>query len=346
MTGAPITLAANNAEIGGGEVMLLHLARALRELGIEARVVGPDARDGVLDSAEQAGFTVTRLASGRRDYARELRAWDISSRHGVLWCNGLVPAMATAGRRGRVVHLHQQPAATHRPLARAATRGSLATIVPSRTTQLQVPGSTVLWNWTEDLVTRLPSRGSWPETMTIGFLGRPGPAKGVDVLAGALALLDAATPGRFRLLLAGAAHFVGSRERRQLEQALAPVAHLVDRRGWMDRVTWSESIDIAAFPSRAPESFGLVVAESLGMRTPFVVSDAGALTEVAGPEHPWVARAGDAADLARVLEAATATAEGELAAYLDRGRARWDQHFSPEAGRDRVGRLLTQLGLQ
>lgn len=345
MTGVPITLAANNAEIGGGEVMLLHLARALRELGIEPRVIGPHSRNGVLDSAEEAGFAVTRLASARRDYVRELRAWDISSRHGVLWCNGLVPAMATAGRRGRVVHLHQQPAATHRLIARAATRGSLATIVPSRTTQRQVSGSTVLWNWTEDLAPHQPRRGPG-ETVIIGFIGRPGPAKGVDVLGEALALLDAGTPGRFRLLLAGEAHFVGSRERDQLERALSPVAHLVDRRGWMDRVTWAESIDVAAFPSRAPESFGLVAAESLGMRTPFVISDAGALTEVAGPEHPWVTRAGDAADLARVLATATATAEGELAAYLERGRARWEQHFSPGAGRDRLGRLLTQLGLQ
>lgn len=365
VTATSITLAANNAEIGGGEVMLLHLAASLRELGLEPQVVGPrmaeGASGGVLDAAEQAGYAVTRLASARRDYVRDLREWDRTRRRGVLWCNGLLPAVATTGRRGRVVHLHQQPAAAHGALRRAASAGALATLVPSRHLARQVKGSTVLWNWTGDLTPRLRSVASPGATatggaggtggtggtgaLTIGFLGRPGPAKGVDVLGKALGLLEARSPGRFRLLLAGEAHFVGTREEQQLDRALTPVAHLVDRRGWMDRAEWAESIDIAAFPSRAPESFGLVAAEALGLRTPFVISDAGALTEVAGPEHPFVARTGDAHDLARVLEEAAATAAGEHAAYLDRGRTRWEQHFSPGAGRDRVRRLLVQLAL-
>lgn len=344
MSATSITLAANNGEIGGGEVMLLHLAKALDELGTPVDVVGPDADGGVLDAAEEAGYAVTRLASSRRRFLRELREWDSASRRGVLWCNGLVPAVATAGRRGRIVHLHQVPAGAHRPLARGAAVRSVATLVPSRMMQREVPRSTVLWNWTGDL----PSRPDGArqrlddDVLTIGFLGRPGPAKGVDVLGEALALLDASAPGRFRLLLAGEARFVGASERAKVERALAPLGHLIDRVGWIERSTFFQSVDIAAFPSVWSEPFGLVTAEAMASRTPFVISDAGALPEVAGPEHPWVARAGDAADLARVLAQASVTPPGELAAYLDRGRARWEQHFSPDAGRDRLARLLSQ----
>ena len=78
---------------------------------------------------------------------------------------------------------------------------------------------------------------------------------------------------------------------------------------------------------------------------PFVISDAGALPEVAGPGHPWIARAGDAADLGRVVaEALAATAE-ELGDVTARARRRWEQEYSPAAGRERVRRLLDDLGL-
>ena len=41
------TLAANNGEIGGGEVMLLRTAKVLRQLGHEVTVVAPALADGV-----------------------------------------------------------------------------------------------------------------------------------------------------------------------------------------------------------------------------------------------------------------------------------------------------------
>ena len=56
------------------------------------------------------------------------------------------------------------------------------------------------------------------------------------------------------------------------------------------------------FPSQWAEPFGLVVAEAMSSRTPFVISDAGALAEVAGPGYPWVSRKGDAVALAHAVE--------------------------------------------
>ena len=95
-----------------------------------------------------------------------------------------------------------------------------------------------------------------------------------------------------------------------------------------------------SFPAAVPESFGLVVAEAMAAGVPFIVSDAGALPEVAGPDHPWVARRGDVADLARMIERAL-TADPDGAAIRDRrGPCSLGDEYSPAAGRDRVQRLL------
>ncbi len=78
---------------------------------------------------------------------------------------------------------------------------------------------------------------------------------------------------------------------------------------------------------------------------PFVISDAGALPEVAGPDHPWIARAGDAADLARVIADALAASPDQVAVVTERARRRWEEEYSPEAGRRRVAQLLDRLGV-
>ncbi len=76
-----------------------------------------------------------------------------------------------------------------------------------------------------------------------------------------------------------------------------------------------------------------------------MISDAGALPEVAGPDHPWVARRGDAEDLARVIERALAATPDEVRSVTDRARLRWEDEYSPRAGRLRVQRLLEDLGV-
>ena len=150
-----VVLAANNGEIGGGEVMLLSLAEALRTLGHDVQVVAPrGGRDGVAEAARAAGFPATDLSSGRRQYIGELRAWRATNAAGILWCNGLVPAFATAGLGHRIVHLHQEPVGVNAIAARVARRGALVTLVPSESMAAAVPGSRVLWNWVEPVATR------------------------------------------------------------------------------------------------------------------------------------------------------------------------------------------------
>ncbi len=335
-----ITLAANNGPIGGGEVMLLALAEVLRELGREITVVGPSSPDGVLAAAAARGFGVVELPAARADYVRALRRWDRGQRRGVLWCNGLVPAVATMGRARRVIHLHSGIAPAHRALARAARVGALATLVPSQDLARSVPGAIPLPNWTADLGhVRPPSPGVPP---VVGFLGRPSVLKGTVVLAEACARL-AATGHAVRLLIAGESRFIEPAEQVHVQQSLSAVGDLVSQVGWVDPREFFTAIDVAVFPSIVAESFGLVAAEAMSARTPVIVSDAGALPEVVGPEHPWIARSSDPVHLAEVIRTTLGAPALERAAVVDAARMRWEQHYSPAAGRRRVAKIIDAL---
>lgn len=336
-----IHLASNNGEIGGGEVMLLQLAEAMRALGHEVHILGPAAEGGVLAAAAERGFDTTEMPAGRRDYMRALASWD-RQRDGVLWCNGLVPALATAGGPRRIVHLHQAPSWKHVLAGRMAGLGALAVLVPSAWMAARFPGSQILPNWVDRVEASPHVRGDG-EPVTLGFLGRPSLDKGVGTLLGALARLDALQPGRYRLLLAGEPRFVDEADQQRLEELLTPVAHLVERPGWMDRAEFFSRVDLAVFPSRAPESFGLIVAEAQSARLPYVISNAGALPEVAGPNYPWVFPAGQVAALTRRIEQAEASSSHARTELLSRQTARWEQNYSPEAGLARMRHLLTDV---
>jgi glycosyltransferase involved in cell wall biosynthesis len=341
MTPRRITFAANQGDVGGGEIMLLHLATAARELGISVEVVAPRA-SGVQDLLDRAGFPVHGLGSSRRDYLLALPGWATRTR-GILWCNGLGPALATAGRRGRVVHLHQTPRGAHAVATRVARAGARAVVVPSHSSADQVPGAAVLENWTSEVVVQPRDRDI--DGPVIGFLGRPSVDKGVVVLAEAVALLAHSSGTAPRLVLAGESRFVTSEERTAVDAALGRIDGLVDRQGWTTAARFFGQVDVAVFPSVAPESFGLVAAEAMSARVPFVVSDAGALPEVAGPAHPWVTPRGDAAALADAIEAVLATPSEEIEGVVASARQRWESHFSPDAGRARLAALLRDIEL-
>ena len=322
--------------------MALLIAQALRDLGHKVRFVGPEAPGGVVEQAQDLGLPVTALPGERRAYMRALASWD-RERAGVLWCNGLVPALATAGRRMRITHLHQAPSVPHVVAGRIATAGSLATLVPSRSMARHFPTAQVLPNWVPAVTTTpRPNRGT-DRPVVIGFLGRLSTDKGVDVLARSMRLLDCAHPGRYRLLLAGEPRFVDEQDRLRIDRALEPIRHLTERAGWMEREAFFSAVDLAVFPSVVAESFGLIVAEAMSARVPFVVSDAGALTEVAGPDYPWVASHGSAGSLARAILRALATPAEHRETLSGQQYARWDRLYSPQAGRERLRHLLTDV---
>ncbi|WP_235997282.1 glycosyltransferase family 4 protein [Aestuariimicrobium ganziense] len=335
--GQPITFASNQPTMGGGEVMLFALAEAARELGHDVTVVAPEYPSDVVDESRRRGFNTVGI-HGRTtvDYLRGLRAWDGSHRQGLLWCNGLRPALATAGHRHRIVELHQHPSGAQKLMARVARQGVLQTVVPSHDMAAAIPGTSVLWNWVDDVPQAARPR---QQPIRVGMLGRLSIDKGVLVACEAIRELERRTPGRYRLVVAGESRFVDPVEAERIDQALHDLGDLCDRRGWIDRDEFFADVDVAVFPSVWREPFGLVVAEAMAAKVPFVVSDAGALGEVAGPGYPLVVPAGDPVALASAVQQATEPDEG----LLDAMRDRWSEHFSPRAGRRRLADLLDSL---
>lgn len=332
-----VVLAANNGEIGGGEVMLLETARLLTDLDVDVEVVGPDVPDGILDLAAAAGYPVHRLAADRRRYLHELRAWH-GERRDVLWCHGLVPALATAGRPRRVVHLHKLPSRTQHAGYLAARSRSSLTLVPSRWMAARVPGARVLPNWTPDLgyTERSPDR-----PRRLGYLGRHSLDKGLAVLAQALAGRDGAAG--VHLVLAGEPRFVDDAGARTVAECVERLGGIVERVGWVSPADLLRDVDGLVVPSVAPESFGLSAAEAMAAGVPCIVSDAGALPEVVGPDHPWVVPSGDAAALAVAVDAWAEASPDTLAALSRAQRARWQAEFAPDVARERLRAVLASL---
>lgn len=329
--------------------MLLEMARLARDAGIDARVIAPLTPSGIADSARREGFAVDQFAGTTRlEQARSLRALLRGNTEDVLWCNGLAPALATVGWTRRIAHIHQLPTWKHIATARVAGLRARQTVVPSQAMADLLPGSRVLLNWTSPLTMEHAARPAG-SPFVLGYLGRVTCAKGVDVLLRAVRILDDEQPGRFRLQIAGDDRFAPAADADLIADALRPVEHLVDRLGWVDRAHFLASIDLAVFPSTVREPFGLVAAEAMSARVPFVISDSGALPEVAGPGHPFVATAGDAISLAQQIRAAVRTRNehpAQFQAILDSAAERWEREFSQAAGRSRFLRVLSELGLQ
>lgn len=336
-----IWLATNRGDIGGGEVMLLHVADGLRALGHEVTVVAPTGPRDLTLAAEERGHPVVALDSeDRRSYALALRRWD-RTREGLLWCNGLLPAAATAGRPDRVVHLHQVPTGRlQRAAAALARRRARAVVVPSLFMAGQLgPSVEVLPNWTEDVVVRRRPRAD--DGLRVGFMGRVGLDKGVDILGRACAELDDDLRRRITLVIAGDPRFVPASDQAVVDAALERSGVLIERPGWISREALLDQVDVLVVPSVFDEPFGLVAAEAMAARVPVVVSDAGALPEVVGPTHPWVARRGDPASLAAVL--ANALRALPASDIVVNERNRWETHYSPAAGHHHLEALMRRL---
>ncbi|MEO8851878.1 MAG: glycosyltransferase family 4 protein, partial [Allobranchiibius sp.] len=148
------------------------------------------------------------------------------------------------------------------------------------------------------------------------------------------------------LRIAGDDRFAAVGEAELIAEAQRPVEHLVDLLGWVEPSEFLARVDLAVFPSIARESFGLVVAEAMSARMPFVISNSGALPEVAGPDHPFVAVAGNPEALASSIRAAVSMREDQpdhFETLLDNAQARWEQEFSPAAGRVRFLQVLREF---
>ena len=121
-----------------------------------------------------------------------------------------------------------------------------------------------------------PRRGD--ELLHIFHHGHRAPVKGTLDLVQAMALAAAETGVPMALTLAGAELIPG------FDDELRAAAGAVDLRfpgtfAGPELPSLAKGAHLAAYPSRAPESYGLVVDEALAMGLPTLVSDGGALPE-------------------------------------------------------------------
>ncbi|GGH62991.1 glycosyltransferase family 4 protein [Rothia aerolata] len=343
-----IAIAANNGEMGGGEVMLLNIARAVRSLGHRVTIVGPEAPSEVVEAAQDEGFdTVTLPATNRKAYMAQLRVWDKSRRRGILWCNGLIPSLATAGHKNRIVHLHQIPEGAQKLAATLARRGALKTLVPSDFMADQMSDAEVFNNWVPEY-SNLKGRGSTgSDTFVVGFLGRISEIKGTDLLAEAIFQLNQTQSNlRFKLMVGGEARFVSGDIQSRVNAALNLLGDSLEVLGWVDPQEFFNRVDCVVMPSQWDEPFGLVAVEAMSARKPLVVTRSGALPSIVGDSYPWIAEKGNAESIAQVLLALaqeTKKTGNDLDEVLSRNYWRWYENFSPEAGKARLRELLEEI---
>ena len=337
-------LATNNGDIGGGEVMLLNIARAARGLGYQVVIIGPANPPDLIEAAADEGFTrIVLPAKTRMQYMVQLRLWHRAHRDTLLWCNGLVPAAATGGRAGRIVHLHQLPTGTNAKLVPFARKKALQTLVPSEYVAASVPGATVFPNWVQEVPLSL-AKSTVPGVVRIGYLGRLTPSKGIGVLCQAIEFLNSTvTLPEYRLVVAGAPVFASSEEEHEVSRALENIERYTDRLGWSTPQKLFDTVDMLVVPSQAPESFGLVAAEAMSARVPVIVSDAGALPEVVGEDYPYIYPAQDPSALVekiRHLTQAFYQESDNLNDIISAAFWHWQELYSPDSGRERVRHLL------
>lgn len=342
-----IFIATNNGEIGGGEVMLLNIARTLRTLGYSVVVVGPAQPFELLEAAQDEGFaTVTLSAHNRKAYMAQLLIWKMANPGKLLWCNGLVPALATLGHRKRIVHLHQMPTGVQKYAYRLARLGASRILVPSYFMASQLPGTYTCENWVhavERSVTPCQSR----QIVRVGFLGRPSPIKGTHTLARALELLNSGSQELvYQLVIGGETKFVNESGRDVVQKATERLGGNLKMLGWVSPSELFGQCDMLVVPSEVDESFGLVAAEAMSARVPLIVSDAGALPEVTGSEYPYIFERGDVGQLAQQIGAVAhkiVNDPNKLDELLNHNYWRWAERYSPAAGKRRIEELLATL---
>ena len=179
-----------------------------------------------------------------------------------------------------------------------------------------------------------PSRSAdASDTVTVGFVGRLVPEKGVLVLLDALARDD-----RMQARIAGGGPLAGILPRELEARGLSDRVRLVGPVDPDDIVAFYRSVDVVAVPSIPrsgwTEQFGRVAIEAMASGVPVVSSDAGALPDVVA-DAGIVVPHGDAGALADALAAAAGERRDEL---RERGFAR-----AAECSWDAVGRDYLDL---
>lgn len=339
-------IASNNGEIGGGEVMLLHIARAARSLGHNITVIGPAQPAELIEAAQDEGFsTITIPATNRKAYVVGLRAWRVRNKQKLLWCNGLIPSFATAGLGQRIVHLHQLPFGLQKLAMKIAVKGAHATLVPSSFMTSSIRNARVFENWVPEV--QLDSHHIHAHgKMRIGFLGRISEIKGTDLLADAIFQLNQNKNLSYELVLGGENRFIKEGSKNKVDSALEKINGCVSYLGWVSPEDFFQKVDCVVMPSQWDEPFGLVAVEAMSARIPLLVTHSGALPSIVGENYPWILDRGSSEALAEGIANFTEVLMGsqeKLDIIINHSYWRWYENYSPEAGKERLRLLLESL---
>jgi phosphatidylinositol alpha-mannosyltransferase len=281
---------------GGVQGQVLGLGRALRDLGVDARVLGPCDGPPPDTAVTPLGNSIPTASNGSMaaiapDPAASLRTiralrdedFDVVHIHEPLapgpTLTALVfsdsPIVGTFHRAGESAWYR-----TLRPLAHWAT-GRLtvraAVSAEARDTAQRTLGGTYELVWNGIDIGRYQSAEPWPvEGPTIMFVGRHEPRKGLAVLIDAMRLLGPDV----RLWVASEGP-----ETARLHQATAGD----DRIEWLGMISEGEKVrrlrgaDVLCAPSLHGESFGVILLEGMAAGTTVVASDLAGYRNVARP---------------------------------------------------------------
>jgi phosphatidylinositol alpha-mannosyltransferase len=295
---------------------VLGLGRALRDLGIDARVLGPCDGPPPDTFVTPLGNSIPTAANGSMaaiapDPAASLRTiralrdeqFDVVHLHEPL-APGPTLTATVFSERPMVGTFHRAGESSlyraFRPLATWATSHLAVRAAVSEEARDAVQRSLggtyeVVWNGID--VTRYRDAVPWATTgPTVLFIGRHEPRKGLAVLIEAFGRL----PGDARLWVASEGP-----DTARLRHATRDD----DRVEWLGVISEREKArrirgaDVLCAPSLHGESFGVVLLEGMAAGTPVVASDLAGYRNVARPDRDaLLTPPGDAAALAAALE--------------------------------------------
>ncbi|MGH9026850.1 MAG: glycosyltransferase family 4 protein [Acidimicrobiia bacterium] len=302
---------------GGVQDQVLGLSRALRNRGVDARVVGPcdgpPPEPGVTVVGPTRGVvtngSVAPIASGRAVAARTLEAIRVFEPDVVHLHEPLVPGPPQAALLGTpaptVGTFHAAVAGEHPwyrafrpPLTRWVRRLSVRTAVSEEARRLaeEAFGGTyrVLPNGVE--VDRFAAAAPWPASRpAIFFVGRHEPRKGLDVLLSAFAGLE----DEAELWVAG-----DGPDNEELRVGSPRGVEWLGRIPDEEKARRLRAATVACFPARHGESFGLVLLEAMAAGTAVVATTIPGYEAVARPDREaLLVPPGDAAALRDALRA-------------------------------------------
>ncbi|WP_419928077.1 glycosyltransferase family 4 protein [Candidatus Poriferisocius sp.] len=339
---------------GGVQGQVMGLARSLRRMGVEARVLAPCDGPPPDESVTPLGNSLPTAANGSiaplaPDPPAQLRTirvlrderFDVVHIHEPLAPGPTntaavmksAPLLGTFHRAG-----HSTAYQFLRPIVQAvANRLDYRCAVSEdarRLAQGQLGGHyEVVFNGVElDAPSADPIASPYP---TIFFVGRHEPRKGLEILIDALQYL----PDEVRLWVGGDGPETDDLKARTVDDA---------RVEWLGRISDAEKqarlrgADVFCAPSLFGESFGVVLLEAMAAKTPIVASDLDAYAIVARPgRDALLSKPGDPAALAATLKRVLFdqdTAHSLVKSGLDRA-----QQFSMDTLAERYVEIYADL---